>query len=486
MNYPNLDKLFNPDSIALIGATASPGKWGFIILLNILKGNYQGKVYPINPKTESILGYPCYQTVLDVPEPIDTAVITVPSKFVSAVLDDCGKKNIRQAVIISANFSETGEQGVQMEKEIIEKARKYGIRLVGPNTMGIYSAQKNLHVLMPSILPLHGNVSMFSQSGNVGVQMLAYGMGQNVGFEKFVSSGNEADITAIDYLKYFYNDKNTHIILGYVEGFEKNTEFIPVARKISKKKPIIMLKGGRTDAGNKAAASHTGSLAGKSVMTRTAFKQAGVIETISTQEMIDCAKAFSNYPLPKGKRVGIITRGGGWGVLTADVCIENGLEVPQLQEDLIAEINNYLPEYWSKGNPVDLVAAIGEDPMPPCLTLMAEHDSFDAVICLGSGAVPSVFHHKEGLEGPKELLETIDQILKNNEKRNKEPDKVFKLIGELVRKTGKPIFSVAIGSDESHRENIDKYGIVSFPTPGRAVRVLSNMYKYRRYLNLSN
>jgi len=330
MNTPDLDTLFNPKNIAMIGASANPSKWGYIILLNILKGNYKGKVHPINPKEEKILGIKCYPKVGDIPGKIDVAMITTPAKVVPSLIDECGKKGVPFVIVVTSDFSESGPEGAELEKEIVAKAREYGIRIVGPNTMGVFSKKSSLHALMPPVMPLHGPVSMFSQSGNVGVQMLAWGFDEGVGFEKFVSSGNEGDLNCVDYVEYFGQDEDTKVILAYLEGIDPEIEFKSSIREVSQNKPIIIFKGGRTDVGGRAAASHSGSMAGESKIFKGALRQAGMLEVLTSQALMDCAKTFSNYPLPKSNRIGILTRGGGWGVITADTCEENGLAVPPL------------------------------------------------------------------------------------------------------------------------------------------------------------
>jgi len=483
MSDLNLDRLFNPESIALIGASASPIKWGFIILLNILKGNYQGTMYPINPKADSILGLKCYEKVTDIPGSVDLAMITTPAKFVSPLIDQCGEKGVQNIIVVSADFSEAGPEGAGMEKEIVAKAKKYGMRLVGPNTMGIFSSATSLHALMPAVMPLHDSVSMFSQSGNVGVQMLDYGQIEGIGFQKFVSSGNQADLNAADYISYFGQDKATKVILGYIEGIDANSDFLPIARKISRKKPIIIIKGARTSVGGKAAVSHSAAIAGSSKVNSAAFRQAGLVETHTSLELIDCAKTFSHYPLPEGNRVGIITRGGGWGVLTADACEEADLVVPPLPDDLIKEMDKILPKYWNRNNPIDLVAAIEYDPFPDCLKMLAEWDGVDAVIALGAGLRSFPFQCSEEVRGPKELMDALASMEAFLKRGLDEADPVLLEIQKLVAQTGKPIISVSIGSDYSHREYTKRYQIVSFPTPERAVRVLGQMYKYRRFLN---
>ena len=320
MNERNLDLLFNPKSVALIGASATPFKWGSIIPLNILKGNYHGKVFPVNPRLETVLGYKCYPSVAEIPEPVDVALVFTPAPTVTAIVEQCGKKGIPFMVVITADFSETGPAGAALEADVIKMAQKYGMRIVGPNSMGIFSSQKELHALMPPTMPLKGPVAMVSQSGNVGVQMLAWGMDEGVGFEKFVSSGNEGDLNSADYLAYFAHDDTTRVILAYMEGVGPGLDLYPVARQAALQKPVLLFKGGRTRTGGKAAASHSGAIAGSNRVFKAAMRQAGVIEIQTSQAMMDCAKAFSNLPLPKGNRVGILTRGGGWGVITSDAC----------------------------------------------------------------------------------------------------------------------------------------------------------------------
>ena len=483
MDTLNLDPLFNPQSIAMIGASATPGKWGNIILLNILKGNFQGKVYPVNPKAEKILGFPCFASVKDIPEKVDMAMITTPAQSILPLIDECGEKQIPFLVVVTSNFSEAGDAGVKLEADLVAKADEYGIRIVGPNTMGIYGAKSHLHALMPMLMPLKGSVSMFSQSGNVGVQMMDYGQKEGVGFEKFVSSGNEGDLNCVDYMKYFAKDDKTKVILGYIEGVETGIDFLPVVKQISKIKPIVMLKGGRTEVGSRAAASHTGSLAGTRAINRAAFRQAGILEVQGSLELIDCAKALANYPIPKGNRIGIVTRGGGWGVLTADSCEESGLVVPPLPDEMIRHIDKLLPDYWNRGNPIDLVATVSNDPMPEILGLLAEWDGVDAVIALGAGFRAFQFECSDDVTGPPELLKVMSSMQGFFKQVADGPDSTLQLIADLVKKTGKPIISVSTGSQYSHKEIMKSYRIVSFPTPERAVRVLKTMYDYHQIIN---
>jgi acyl-CoA synthetase (NDP forming) len=482
MDKTNLHRLFHPKRIALIGASGDPRKWGFIVLLNILKGNFSGQVYPVNPHQDEILGYSCHVSVVDIPDPIDVAVITTPAVSVAAIIEECGQKQIPFVIVITADFSETGPEGARMERDIVARAKKHDIRLVGPNSMGLYCAAADLHAMMPPPMPLKGKISMFSQSGNIGVQMLAWGLIEGVGFGKFVSSGNEGDLTCLDYLRYFAEDNDTHLVLGYLEGIDPKMDFIREARAVTQKKPFVVLKGGRTNVGSKAAASHSGAMAGESKIYSAAFRQAGMIEVKTSQAMMDCAKAFSHYPVIRGKRVGIITRGGGWGVITADVCQENGLDVPSLSSSLVDEFDGILPKYWSRSNPVDLVATITYDPYITCLEKMAAWEGVDAIIALGAGRGIRSFPFSEKVDKPKALVDAINMMTEYFKQRAEKPDKILLRIKALVRQTQKPIVAVSIGTDDTHREILEEFDVLSYPTPERAVRVLRHMYTYYRYL----
>ncbi|MDO9514821.1 MAG: CoA-binding protein [Syntrophales bacterium] len=482
MNYRNLDRLFNPKSIAMIGASATPVKWGFIVLLNILKEGFKGPVYPVNPKLKTILGVTCYPSLEAIPEPVDLVIITTPAPTVSALIDECGRKGVASVVVITSGFSETGPDGTRMEQEIVAKAQGYGIHLVGPNTMGIFSAKSNLHALMPPVVPLHGGLSMFSQSGNVGVQMLYWGNNKGIGFNKFVSSGNEGDLKGEDYLSYFAEDKDTKVILAYLEGLDPDSKLYQVARKVCRKKPVLIFKGGRTQTGGKAAASHSGAMAVSSRVLRAAFRQAGIIEIENSQGLIDCAKAFSASPIPRGNRVAILTRGGGWGVITADSCEENGLIIPKLSDTIIERMNKILPPYWSHGNPVDMAAVITSEPYLQCMEMLAEWDEVDSVIALG-GSIQSAMDFKNDVEGPKELKETLAFAQEFAKEYTAQDDVVLEQTRQLVEKTGKPIIVVTLGEYDNHKSDLMDHQVVSYPTPERAVRALKRMVDYRRFLD---
>ncbi len=483
MKFKELDRLFNPRSVALIGASATPGKWGYHVLFNILKADFSGQVHAVNPKGGSVLGMECRRSLSEVPGAVDLAVITTPAPTVLNLIEECGRKGVKHAVVITSDFSETGAEGARMERELVAKARKYGMRLVGPNTMGIYSAKSNLHALLPPVMPRHGGLSMFSQSGNVGVQMLYWGNNKGVGFEKFVSSGNEGDLKCEDYLRYFADDEATRVIIAYMEGLDPDSALYPVAHAVSHKKPILIFKGGRTDTGGKAAASHSGAMACSSKVLRAAFHQAGIIEVEDSQELMDCASLLAVYPIPQGKRVGILTRGGGWGVITADACEEQGLVVPKLPDRIIDRLNKILPQFWSHGNPVDMAATLGAQPYLDCMETLAHWDGVDSIIALG-GSLAEAFDVAPKGNGSKEIkdAERLMELLKGE--IEKESELVVRHMRQLVADTGKPIISVSITGAEMDGSDPDQSGIVAYPTPERAVRVLKHMINYHDYLKL--
>ncbi len=480
----DLDRLFNPRHLAMIGASGVFGKWGFMILLNILKGQYLGRVYAVNPRQESVLGLPCYRSVREVPGPVDLAVITTPASSVPQVIQECGEKGIPNAVVVSSDFSETGERGAELEREVVTCARGFGMHLVGPNSMGIFSARSSLHALMPPVRPLHGPVSMFSQSGNVGTQMLFWGLNEGVGFEKFVSSGNEGDLSCIDYLRYFAQDPATSIIIGYLEGVEDGAQFVSVARSVSSEKPLILFKGGRTEAGGKAAASHTGAMAGSLEIYRGGFVQAGVIEVFTTQELLDTAKALALCPIPRGNRVAILTRGGGWGVITADACAEYGLVVPSLPHEVIAKLDAILPPYWSRGNPVDMVAVVRMEAYTACLEVLAHWDGVDSVIALG-GSNEGMMEYLGDLETLERLgipTETFSQMEATVREEDREASSFTR---QLMEETGKPIILVNMRPRDRYAQPAGGEGLAIYPTPERAVRALKHMARYRAFLSRS-
>jgi acyl-CoA synthetase (NDP forming) len=481
----NLDVLFNPKSIALIGASNNPFKWGFIIPTNILTGQYTGKLFLVNPNEKRVLNREVYPNINAIPEDIDVAVVATPSSTASSIMEECVKKGVKAAIVITAGFSETGEEGTKLEKEMVDIASRGGIALVGPNTMGVYSSHVSLYALMPPVRPKPGGVALVSQSGNLGTQLLDMGAEVGIGFTKFVSSGNEGAIRSEDYIEYYGRDPETKVIIAYIEGLkggDGGSRFMEVSREITKKKPMIVFKAGKSEAGARAAKSHSGSIAGSKQIYEAAFRQLGIIQASTIEQLLDLAKAFEGSPLPKGKRVGILTWGGGYGVVTADACEEAGLEVARLSPNLIAELDKILPPYWSKGNPVDLVGTLDRKSHIKCLNLLASDKDMDATIALGliSGAsrfvellisspnLPDI----KGANTFAEIFEKGDQDSINE-------------ISKLVAQYKKPIVTVTLTSagDKINESSIRQKNILVYSSPERAAKALSKLYEYQRYLD---
>jgi acyl-CoA synthetase (NDP forming) len=481
----NLDVLFNPKSIALVGASNNPFKWGFIVPTNILTGQYSGKLFLVNPNEKRVLDKDVYPSVGSILEDIDLAIIVTPSATVASIVEECAQKGVRAVIIITAGFSETGAEGAKLEKELVRIASRARIALVGPNTMGVYSSRACLHALMPPVRPKPGSVALVSQSGNLGTQLLDMGAQVGVGFTKFVSSGNEASMRSEDYIEYYGKDPDTKVIIAYIEGLKGSdggSRFMKIAREITKKKPIIVFKAGRSEAGAKAARSHSGAIAGSEQIYEAAFKQLGVIQASTIEQLLDLAKAFEGSPPLRGKRVGILTWGGGYGVVTADACVEAGLEVAKLSPELIAEFDKTLPPYWSKSNPVDLVGTLDRKAHVKCLDILAGSKDVDATIALGVVAGASRF--VEPLINSPNLpdIKGADAFARMFEQGDLD---TINEISRLVVQYNKPIVAVTLTSvqDKTDEAMMQKRNILVYTTPERATKALSKLYEYQRYID---
>jgi acyl-CoA synthetase (NDP forming) len=383
----NLDYVFNPRSIAFVGATETMNKWGFLILNNLLTGGYRGDIYPVNPSRETILGFKAYPTVGDIPGEVDLAIFTVPSNLVINALDDCIEKGIKAGVVISAGFRELGGDGADLEAELIKKGDRGEMILIGPNCQGVCCPENRLYPWMPILYhPPRGRIGFISQSGNILNMLIGHAVKAGFGVSKGVSSGNEAMIRTEDYLAYLSQDPETDVIVSYVEGVNDGRALLQRARDVSRHKPIVMLKGGRTQSGVSAARSHTGAMAVSGHLFEAACRQAGIVMTSSIEEAGITAASFINRPLPRGKRIGIITGGGGLGVIAADFCTEYGLEVARLSDRTLAELGRLMPNWWVPGNPVDLVAGLDFTIIRPAMEIMMKSGEVDAIMFLWIGS----------------------------------------------------------------------------------------------------
>jgi acyl-CoA synthetase (NDP forming) len=374
--------LFNPSSIALLGASRDPGKWGFAVLNNLINGGFEGKGYPVNPKEDEILGLRSYPSVADVPEIPDLAVIVVPPRSVLEVVKECVNKGVKAGIVITAGFAELGERGAKLEREVLDAARAGGMMLVGPNCNGIMNPFEKLYIQFPPYFVPPGPIAIVAQSGNVVDALARQIMLRGLGCSICISSGNEADLHIEDYLEYLTGDSRTRVILGYTEGFKDGKRFFEVAREVSREKPIVMIKPGTTSAGAKASLSHTASFAGSDAVFGAVCKQSGIVRVNNLEDLLNLGIAFLRQPLPKGRRVGIVTGGGGAGVLTADACAELGLDVVALPEETIKELDSFMPAWWSRNNPVDLVAGSSPDTSFRAVETVLRCRSVDGVIMM--------------------------------------------------------------------------------------------------------
>ncbi len=373
-----MNKIMRPDAIAVIGASSEAGKIGNSVMKNLINGGYQGKIFPIHPKADEILGYKAYKSVKDVQENIDVAVFAIPAKFVAAALTECGEKKIAGAVLIPSGFAETGN--VEGQEEIQAIGRKYNIRLMGPNIYGFYYTPKNLCATFCTAYDYKGHAALSSQSGGIGMAIIGFSRSAKMGVSAIVGLGNKSDIDEDDLLTFFEQDDATHIIAQHCEDLKDGRAFAEVAKRVSKQKPIVMLKAGRTSAGAKAASSHTGALAGNDKIYEDVLKQSGVIRARSLREMLEFTRGIPVMPTPKGENVVIITGAGGSGVLLSDACVDNGLTLMPMPDDLDAAFRKFIPPFGAAGNPVDITG--GEPPMTYANTvrLGLEDDRIHALI----------------------------------------------------------------------------------------------------------
>lgn len=353
-----MNRIMRPDSVAVVGASAEDGKIGNSVMKNLINGGYRGTIYPIHPKADEIMGRKAYKSVEDVPGDIDVAVFAIPAKSVAGALTACGEKGIPGAVLIPSGFAETGNE--EGQREIQEIGRKYNIRLMGPNIYGFYYTPQNLCATFCTAYDVKGHAALSSQSGGIGMAIIGFSRSAKMGVSAIVGLGNKADIDEDDLLTFFEQDDETHIIAQHCEDLKDGRSFAEVASRVSKKKPVVVLKAGRTSAGAKAASSHTGALAGNDKIYEDVFKQAGVIRARSLRDMLEFTRGIPVLPTPKGENVVIITGAGGSGVLLSDACVDNDLKLMAMPADLDAAFREFIPPFGAAGNPVDITG--GEPP----------------------------------------------------------------------------------------------------------------------------
>jgi acetyl coenzyme A synthetase (ADP forming)-like protein len=353
-----MTRIMKPKAVAVIGASNENGKIGNSVMKNLINGGYKGEIYPIHPSAESVLEKKAYKSVKDVPGPIDVAVFAIPAKFVAQALIEVGEKKIAGAILIPSGFAETGN--VTGQQELVEIGRKYGVRLMGPNIYGFYYTPSNLCATFCTAYDVKGHAALSSQSGGIGMAIIGFSRSAKMGVSAIVGLGNKADIDEDDLLTFFEQDENTTIIAQHCEDLKDGRSFAEVAKRVSKKKPIVVLKAGRTSMGARAASSHTGALAGNDKIYEDVFKQSGVIRARSLRDLLEFARGIPVLPTPKGNNVVIITGAGGSGVLLSDACVDNGLSLMAMPADLDAAFRKFIPPFGAAGNPVDITG--GEPP----------------------------------------------------------------------------------------------------------------------------
>ena len=443
----SLEKLFKPEKVAVVGASRHEGKTGHEIFDNLLH-SFEGKVYPVNPNAEEVEGRKARD---EIEKGTEMAVIAVPSQIVPEIIKDCGDKGVDAAVVISAGFSETGNESLESEVRYI--AEENDVRLLGPNVLGLINTENSMNASFASKTPQEGDISFMSQSGAFCTAILDYAEEEGMGFRHFVSLGNKADIDEIDLLRKWRKD-STEVVMGYTEGLEKGRKFMEEARKTSLEKPVIMIKSGRTDQGGDAASSHTGSIAGNIDAYRAAFHQTGILEAESSRELLNLGNAFSDQPLPQGKNIAVVTNAGGPGVITSDEISERGLELAELQEKTLEELDEVLPEEYSGGNPVDVIGDAGHRRYEEALEKVLDDTNVDAVIVL---LTPQA---------------------------NTEVDKTAKAIAEIFNGADKPVLPCFMGAADvkSGTDILSEKGISHFSDPEDPVKVLKSMNEYREFL----
>jgi len=450
----NMKYLFKPRSVAVIGASREPGKVGHAILKNIVEGGYKGKVYPINPNADKILGLSVYKTVSDVPEDIDLAIVVVPAQAVLDVMEECGKKGVKYAVVISAGFKEVGGEGIEREKKLIEIAKKYGIRVVGPNCLGIMDLHTPLNATFALMPRTRGGIAFVSQSGALLSAILDWAPKVGIGFSKIVSLGNKADLNEVDFLAHLGEDPETKVILLYLESIVDGRRFVEIGSTVTRKKPVILLKGGVTEAGAKAALSHTGAMAGGVTALKAALRKAGIIQVTTLSELFDMAIAFNSQPIPMGNKIGVVTNAGGGGVIASDLLVSKGLRLAELSKQTIDYLRSALPPVASIYNPVDVIGDAKADRYRTAIEALLRDQNVDGLLVILT---------------PQAVTE---------------PEETAKVIIQLSREySSKPLLAIFIGGEkvEKATKMLIENNIPVYEMPERAVVAMLGLTSYREF-----
>lgn len=447
-----LRSLMQPQSVAVIGASKTPGKIGYAVIENIRTSGYAGEVYPINPKEEEISGYKAYPSILAVGKPIDVAVFCVPAAVSLQVADECGRAGVKHLIVITAGFKEIGPEGRELESKLVQIARQYGMRITGPNNLGIMDTHTPINATFAKNFPIKGNVAFISQSGALCVAILDWSLKRGLGFSQFVSVGNKADLNEADFIEAAAEDPNTKVVCLYLEDVVNGDRFIEAARKATQKVPVIVLKAGNTAAGAKAASSHTGALAGSNTAYDAAMRHAGVIRAATMTELFDLAIAFTTQPIPKGRRTVVVTNSGGPGIVASDAVETNGLIMAHLTDASTEQLRAKLPPTANIHNPIDVVGDAHADRYQIALDTAMNDPQVDAAVVLLS---------------PTAVLDIREAAEITANAGQAHPDK--------------PIVASFMGGEavEVGVKYLNDHGIPTYPFPEPAIATLRGMLKYR-------
>jgi len=466
MSNSSLSAFFSPSGVALIGASRDPAKLGYAVLRNLLQHGYTGPVYPVNPKAEEILGARCYPSVLDVPDPVELAVVIAPAPATPDIVEQIGRRGIRAAVIVSGGFSEIGPQGTELENRVVEIARRYGVRIIGPNCIGVIDTHTLLDTTFVPDMPKPGVITFVSQSGAVCGGVIDWALGAGIGLSRIVTLGNQSDLTETDILETLAEDDNTRVIAMYLEGVDDGRRFVDVARSISLRKPMVAIKVGYTDAGRQAAASHTGALAGTDSAYRAAFHHAGILRVPHLEALFDAAISLANQPLPRGERVVILTNAGGPGAMASDALEVHGLRMASLTDETKFALHQFLQPHASVHNPVDMLGGADEHDYARALDAILQDPGVDAVLVINvpQALVPAIRIVRE-IAGVVHRFQSLPGH-------------------DPLTRAGKPVMTCLIG-DISLPEAVEfmrQAELPLFPFPERAAAALEAMVKRRKWL----
>lgn len=451
-----LNAIFAPQSVAVVGASPDPSRLGHQVLKNIIRHGYKGKIYPIHPKAGTVLDLPAYPSVLDVPASIDMAVIVIPTQYVLNVVDECGRKGIKGLIVITAGFKEVGGEGKERERQLLEKVRHYGMRMVGPNCLGVIDTVSSLNASFAALMPEPGNIAFMSQSGAFCTAILDWSKANGIGFSRFVSIGNKADIDEVSLLKAWDEDPHSKVILAYLEGINDGQAFVQTAREVTCQTPVVAIKSGTTNAGTRAASSHTGSLTGSESAYNAAFAQSGILRARTMEHLFDYAMAFAYQPPIQGNGVAIVTNAGGPGIIAADEIERNGrMHLAEFTPETIALLHRDLPPTANVFNPVDVIGDARSDRYRAALDAVLADPGVHGVIVLFTPQANS------------DVPETAQVII------------------EMAEKYKKPITTNFMGavSLEPAIELFNKHRIPNYPFPERAVTSLAAMAYHYAWLH---